>query len=284
MSEARGDRFALPPFGEDSPGDCILRSHDGVHYKVYKVILGLASPVFKDMFEIPQGNNSDVSTLPLIYLTEPSHILHPLLKLFYPVAGPVIDSHILAFDIITACEKYMVNVMILRPHLTCLMTEEMLKQHGIEVYSLAWRLRMKEEAQMASRYLHGLSKNLFDKANVSYLLSKTQDMEAFTALCDLQYRREYALDEVLNNANLAAYRCDIHQAFTVHDITVIRMIMRTSLSVPFPICREIPDFFGLKNTSCSRCAARRNKGNQDKVVLERAIAAFPQVINWPYSE
>ncbi|KAI0255963.1 hypothetical protein BJV78DRAFT_1113987, partial [Lactifluus subvellereus] len=46
------------PF-DDADADIILRSSDQVNFHVYKVILSVASPFFKDMFSLPQPVGAD---------------------------------------------------------------------------------------------------------------------------------------------------------------------------------------------------------------------------------
>lgn len=46
------ERLAEAPFN-DTQADLILRSSDGVHFRVFKTVLSLASLTFADMFSIP---------------------------------------------------------------------------------------------------------------------------------------------------------------------------------------------------------------------------------------
>src|SRR5882762_6419961 len=49
---------AKPPFHDPTNADIILRSCDNHDFYVYKLILSLASPVFKVMFGLPQPTQS----------------------------------------------------------------------------------------------------------------------------------------------------------------------------------------------------------------------------------
>lgn len=102
-------RRAGPPFNLTN-ADCILRSSDNLEIRVHKVILGIASDVFNSMFAFPPSSSADDSDassftlalpssnpnyqetkegLPVISLSEPSHVLLPLFRLCYPVRTPV---------------------------------------------------------------------------------------------------------------------------------------------------------------------------------------------------
>ncbi|THH12094.1 hypothetical protein EW145_g220 [Phellinidium pouzarii] len=91
------DDVSLPAEG------ATLKSSDGVQFKVYKNILALASPFFRDMFSLPQpeSNNQrskspdsavELSTsepsLPVIDVTENKSTLDILLRMLYPLAPP----------------------------------------------------------------------------------------------------------------------------------------------------------------------------------------------------
>lgn len=93
VASAPFDDFSLPS------GGIILKSADGVEFKVYKNILALTSPVFRDMFTLPQieeaekdaakegGGGSDV-----VEVSESSSTLQALLRLIYPVIPPVMPG------------------------------------------------------------------------------------------------------------------------------------------------------------------------------------------------
>ncbi|KAJ7801648.1 hypothetical protein B0H14DRAFT_2894775, partial [Mycena olivaceomarginata] len=78
--------FPLAPF--DDPGaDVILRSSDGIDFHVYRVVLSLASPFFKEMFGLPQPSfEPDVPTLPMV---ESAVVLDRTLRFWYPGAEPI---------------------------------------------------------------------------------------------------------------------------------------------------------------------------------------------------
>lgn len=105
------------PFDCDPNADIVLRSSDDFGFRVQKNILSLASPVFNDMFSLPQPApvESDVpmrttaleGPLPRIHLSETGPVINILLRYSYPGR----DSHDMDdFDTVvavrTAAEKY----------------------------------------------------------------------------------------------------------------------------------------------------------------------------------
>lgn len=92
MSEAPE---SVPPFSKPD-ADVILRSSNGVEFRVHRAILSKASPVFESMFTLPQPSvaSSNPSTyraqpttpveLPVVDMSDSSEVLERLLRLCYP--------------------------------------------------------------------------------------------------------------------------------------------------------------------------------------------------------
>ena len=75
-----------PPF-DDADADVIFRSSDGVEFRLYKNAIAKASPVFRDMFTLPDG--PALTTEPqVVPLTEDADTLERLFRLCYPVERP----------------------------------------------------------------------------------------------------------------------------------------------------------------------------------------------------
>ena len=86
------EEFNVP--GPD--GDIILRAqcspknHD---FRVHKLVLSLASPVFKDMFGIPQPRPDTLNVdIEVIGMTDPPRGLDLVLRLIYSFPPPNVDS------------------------------------------------------------------------------------------------------------------------------------------------------------------------------------------------
>ncbi|KAG1737170.1 hypothetical protein EDB19DRAFT_2040045 [Suillus lakei] len=122
---------AKAPF--DNPdGDIILRSTtDHVDFHTFKVILSLMSPVFKDMFTLPQSSlQSGVSPVPVIPVVESSPTLEFLLLLCYPAATPTS-----AASLIRAADLAIVQFL---PH------------DALELYALSCQFGWQHHAQTAA--------------------------------------------------------------------------------------------------------------------------------------
>lgn len=103
------------PFDSDPGADVLLLSCDNFTFQARKAILTLASPVFGDMFSLPQPPSNEVNDdssahnppLPSVRLSETGPVIDVLLRYCYPVEPP---RKIQAFDIVRAvrcaAEKY----------------------------------------------------------------------------------------------------------------------------------------------------------------------------------
>ncbi|KIK42173.1 hypothetical protein CY34DRAFT_805233 [Suillus luteus UH-Slu-Lm8-n1] len=135
---------ATAPF--DNPdGDIILRSANGVDFHVFKLILSLMSPVFKDMFTLPQNC---VSSVPVIPLTESSTTLESLLLLCYPAATPTFDSLDNAKAVMEAAKKYDMQAVLNRAG--DLVMSQFLPTHFLDMYALSCRFGWRHHAQTAA--------------------------------------------------------------------------------------------------------------------------------------
>ena len=76
-------RFVIP----DAPdADLIIRSSDDVSFLVHKLVLAVASPIFKDLLSLPQSsNNETVDGLLVVRLPESSGLLECLVSMLYPI-------------------------------------------------------------------------------------------------------------------------------------------------------------------------------------------------------
>ncbi|KAG1734075.1 uncharacterized protein EDB91DRAFT_1147428, partial [Suillus paluster] len=122
---------------------------DNVDFHVFKLILSLASSVFKDMFTLPQnGLQSDVSSVPIIPVSEGSTTLQLLLLLCYPTAAPTFDNLDDAKAVIEAARKYDMQAILNRAG--DLIIAKFLPDHSLELYGLSCRFGWEHHAQTAA--------------------------------------------------------------------------------------------------------------------------------------
>jgi hypothetical protein len=84
----------------------IIRSSDFVDFRVHKPVLAMASPVFKDLFTLPQPSDSESDDdLPVVKLPEDSELLHSLVSIIYPVPTVIPNSHEKVLYLLVTCRR-----------------------------------------------------------------------------------------------------------------------------------------------------------------------------------
>ncbi|TDL26741.1 hypothetical protein BD410DRAFT_836571 [Rickenella mellea] len=141
--------FPSAPF-DGEHADIILRSAQGDDFRVYKVILREASPVFRDMLALPQPKpqrRSEINDdgLPTITVTESSRALDNLLRICYPIPSPEITDIREIEEVLEAALKYDVKLAI----------GEMRRAlkgccNAVGVFAVACLLKWEDEARQAA--------------------------------------------------------------------------------------------------------------------------------------
>ena len=132
-------------------GDVILRATHGTDsrdFRVHKLFLSFASPVFKDMFKVPQPSPSS-SNVDIIDVTDPPRTLDFILRFIYPFASPVINDLTTLSEVLILADKYDIEAARsrLRPCLA-----ELAKTEPLRVYAIACRLGFEDEMKIASSH------------------------------------------------------------------------------------------------------------------------------------
>ena len=153
---------AKSPF-DDKTADIILRSSDSIHFYVNQFVLSLASPIFRDMFELGKPVDPDVSP-PLaladscsrpssrhqiIDVSEPSSTLDLLLRFCYPVEEPKISQVSDVANVLRTASKYEMSGVIDR--LSHCLRDPKYASDPRQLYSVACRYGMREVAAIAAK-------------------------------------------------------------------------------------------------------------------------------------
>ncbi|KAL5531266.1 hypothetical protein ACEPAG_4143 [Sanghuangporus baumii] len=144
---------ASPPFGGPE-GDVILRTSDSVDFWVLTVILGLASPVFKTMFTLPQPTvkQEEQTQPPVIPISESSTTIDLLLRLCYPIEAPQLSEQDITpiGDVLSAALKYEISAVVERARKALKKCAELSSKNAIAAYAIACHLGLADEARVAA--------------------------------------------------------------------------------------------------------------------------------------
>ncbi|KAI0700113.1 hypothetical protein C8T65DRAFT_287499 [Cerioporus squamosus] len=152
--------YAQPPFNNPA-GEIVIRSRDGVLFRLRKDILIEASPVFAELvsqaLSEPVASDKDdftnptsVDGTPTIDVPETSDTLDPLLRLCYPIADPVFADLKDVRLVLGAALKYQME------EATSVMKKTLLSYLGdqtLRVWAAACLLHLEDEAREAAAAL-----------------------------------------------------------------------------------------------------------------------------------
>lgn len=134
--------------GSDTTADVVLVSCDNIRFHAHKVILSLASPVFKDMFLIAQPPAD--GSIPAIPMDEDGQTIGKILRFCYPTKDPSFkDISEMYHVLVTMARKYLMEDVALRTrtelHRFC---ESGTKP--LQVFAIAYAMGWKQEAAAAA--------------------------------------------------------------------------------------------------------------------------------------
>ncbi|KAH9000225.1 hypothetical protein EDB92DRAFT_1829942 [Lactarius akahatsu] len=175
-------KLAKAPF--DDPGaDLILRSSDGVNFRVFKVILSLASSVFADMFTLPSppASRSSSDEPSMVALPEDAETLDLALRHCYPIRSPVVAELRDARILLEFARKYQVDLF--EPSLTRFLTDT-IERDPVGVYALAAAYECWDIAGKALRLSLTLPVNLLQSPELRYsTMEQHQALFHYHILC-----------------------------------------------------------------------------------------------------
>ena len=131
-------------------GDVILRATHGTEsrdFQVHKLFLSFASPVFKDMFGLPQPPSA-TSNVHIIDMVDPPRALDVVLHFIYPsIDPPAINDLTFLSEVLALADKYEIRVA--RSRLRSPLVE-FAKIEPLRVYAIACRFGFEDEMKIAS--------------------------------------------------------------------------------------------------------------------------------------
>ncbi|KAA1470184.1 hypothetical protein DENSPDRAFT_675656 [Dentipellis sp. KUC8613] len=138
-------------------GDTILRSSDGVQFRVHNIILRMASPVFDEALSLPKPapkTNVDEDETPqqdnaqVVYVAEDEKTLATMLSFCYPGPPPSLGTLKDAKQALTVAQKYEMDT------LDDFFKQKLLafaEQHPEQVFAIGWAQRWKDVVMVAAK-------------------------------------------------------------------------------------------------------------------------------------
>ena len=134
-------------------GDVILRAtHDTEtrDFRVHKLFLSFSSPVFKDMFKIPQPPSDTWDGVETVDVPDPPRALELILRFIYPSpTSPVVDDLAALSEDLVLADKYDVEVARVRLRASFV---GFAKTEPLRAFAIACRFGLTEEMKIASSH------------------------------------------------------------------------------------------------------------------------------------
>jgi len=193
--------------------DVILRASGGKELHAHKLVLSLASPVFKDMFSVPQLPDESSQT-PVIDVGDPPGTLEIFLQIIYPVPYPLIDDVETLASLLHLADKYDVKAVLdVHKHY---LTPVCINPPPIHAYAIFCACGREKEAEAAARRVSFAS-----LASLSSPLLHLMTIDHYQRLVKFMVARDQKMREIAGKhqtdiANSRSFSCgsDVHRLYS----------------------------------------------------------------------
>ena len=145
-------RIALTPFDEKELADIVISTSDSVDFYLPRVVLILSSPFFRQMLSIPQpAASDDHKGFDRIPVSEDSKTFDILMRLIYPIQNPEVKDISQVEKVLEASLKYDI---VEASRATKIVLRSFQRTQPLQVYAIACRLHLEEEAASAARAVY----------------------------------------------------------------------------------------------------------------------------------
>jgi len=130
--------------------DVVIRALGTCDFRVHKIVLSLVSPIFKDMFTIPQPPTNTPSALPHVDVHEPAETWEHILRAIYHMPNPVIDDLNDLESLLLAAKKYEMQ-FILDSQEKNFRDIRFIQRDPLHLYAIACACGLEDQAKYVAR-------------------------------------------------------------------------------------------------------------------------------------
>lgn len=136
--------------------DVIIRAAGTRDFRAHKLILSLVSPIFKDMFTLPQPPTDNSDTIPRIDVEESAETWENLLRTIYPMPNPIIHDLDDLESLLFAAKKYEMQPII-DIHKSGFENRLFMRKDPLHLYAIACGCGLNDQARYVARNAEFLS-------------------------------------------------------------------------------------------------------------------------------
>jgi len=130
--------------------DVVIRAAGTMGFRVHYSSLSLASPIFKDMFTIPQPPSVTPDTLPHVDVQESAKTWEHILRTIYPMPHPIIGDLDDLVSLLLAAKKYEMQCVI-DSHKRNFGNHAFIRRDPLQLYAIACACGLDDHARFVAR-------------------------------------------------------------------------------------------------------------------------------------
>jgi hypothetical protein len=219
--------------------DVILRASGGREFHAHKLVLSLASSVFRDMFSVPQPQPTEPSQLPIVDVNDPPGALEMFLRIIYPTRTPLINDLGTVAAVLRLADKYDARDVldVHRDYLPSTYSSLL----PIQMYAILCACGREEEAGAAARRAPFASLKILDSNPLLQLITTTQ----YQRLTSFMIARDRRMREIIRRHReyiaRGSYPCqDIHHS--IYSSAIVSTLQAAFEADP---CVQVKEALGL---------------------------------------
>ena len=135
--------------------DVVIRAAGTLDFRVHKPILSLVSPVFKDMFTLPQPPTNPPSALSRVDIGESPGPWENILRTIYPMPNPIIDDLDDLESLLLAAKKYDMQFVI-DSYIKSFESRDFIQRDLLHLYAIACACGFDDQAKYVAKYAERL--------------------------------------------------------------------------------------------------------------------------------
>ena len=219
--------------------DIILRASGGREFHAHKIILSLASPVFRDMFSVPQPPPIEPAQLPIVEVSDPPEALGMFLRIVYPTHNPLINNVGALASVLRLADKYNARA-VLDIHRDYLLSTPS-DFPPIQTYAILCACDREGEAGAAARRVSFPSLKTLDSNPLLQLITATQYQRLLSFMTVRDQIMREIVDKHRKTIAVGYHPCN-DAAHTLYSGTIVATIQAAFEADP---CVQVAEALGL---------------------------------------